>query len=73
MKRSVAKLPLVGLIRSVLVCFISLNTSCIFFIHRIIQNILLTYYGLFCDSKCLGCIYVQRESKTSDFKGVSGA
>ncbi|CAA0831579.1 Lysophospholipid acyltransferase LPEAT1 [Striga hermonthica] len=36
-KRSVAKLPLVGLI-----------------------------------SKCLGCIYVQRESKSSDFKGVSG-
>ncbi|AES82037.1 lysophospholipid acyltransferase LPEAT1 isoform X1 [Medicago truncatula] len=35
-KRSVAKLPLVGLI-----------------------------------SKCLGCIYVQRESKASDFKGVS--
>ncbi|KAJ1419723.1 Phospholipid/glycerol acyltransferase [Sesbania bispinosa] len=35
-KRSVAKLPLVGLI-----------------------------------SKCLGCIYVQRESKSSDFKGVS--
>ncbi|KAJ3696361.1 hypothetical protein LUZ61_000066 [Rhynchospora tenuis] len=24
-------------------------------------------------SKCLGCIYVQRESKTSDSKGVSGA
>ncbi|KAL1817839.1 lysophospholipid acyltransferase LPEAT1 isoform X2 [Daucus carota subsp. sativus] len=23
-------------------------------------------------SKCLGCIYVQRESKSSDFKGVSG-
>lgn len=23
-------------------------------------------------SKCLGCIFVQRESKTSDFKGVSG-
>ncbi|GMP45062.1 hypothetical protein CsSME_00013729 [Camellia sinensis var. sinensis] len=37
LKRSVAKLPLVGLI-----------------------------------SKCLGCIYVQRESKSSDFKGVSG-
>ncbi|XP_059638377.1 lysophospholipid acyltransferase LPEAT1 isoform X2 [Cornus florida] len=36
-KRSVAKLPLVGLI-----------------------------------SKCLGCVYVQRESKASDFKGVSG-
>ncbi|KAL2471757.1 Lysophospholipid acyltransferase LPEAT1 [Abeliophyllum distichum] len=36
-KRSVAKLPLIGLI-----------------------------------SKCLGCIYVQRESKSSDFKGVSG-
>ncbi|CAK9178548.1 unnamed protein product [Ilex paraguariensis] len=36
-KRSVAKLPLVGLI-----------------------------------SKCLGCVYVQRESKSSDFKGVSG-
>ncbi|KAL3639220.1 hypothetical protein CASFOL_017127 [Castilleja foliolosa] len=36
-KRSVAKLPLVGLI-----------------------------------SKCLGCIYVQRESKSSGFKGVSG-
>eukprot|EP00252_Welwitschia_mirabilis_P019784 TRINITY_DN467_c0_g1_i1.p1 TRINITY_DN467_c0_g1~~TRINITY_DN467_c0_g1_i1.p1 ORF type:complete len:421 (-),score=57.46 TRINITY_DN467_c0_g1_i1:537-1799(-) len=36
-KRSVAKIPLVGLI-----------------------------------SKCLGCVYVQRESKTSDFKGVSG-
>ncbi|XP_020108342.1 lysophospholipid acyltransferase LPEAT1 isoform X2 [Ananas comosus] len=36
-KRSVARLPLVGLI-----------------------------------SKCLGCVYVQRESKTSDFKGVSG-
>ncbi|XP_040996562.1 lysophospholipid acyltransferase LPEAT1-like isoform X2 [Juglans microcarpa x Juglans regia] len=37
-KRSVGKLPLVGLI-----------------------------------SKCLGCVYVQRESKSSDFKGVSGA
>uniref|UniRef100_A0A7N1A5F6 Phospholipid/glycerol acyltransferase domain-containing protein n=1 Tax=Kalanchoe fedtschenkoi TaxID=63787 RepID=A0A7N1A5F6_KALFE len=36
-KRSVAKLPLVGLI-----------------------------------SKCLGCVFVQRESKSSDFKGVSG-
>ncbi|KAK9165593.1 hypothetical protein Scep_000784 [Stephania cephalantha] len=36
-KRSVAKIPLVGLI-----------------------------------SKCLGCVYVQRESKTSDFKGVAG-
>ncbi|GMH03384.1 hypothetical protein Nepgr_005223 [Nepenthes gracilis] len=36
-KRSVAKLPMVGLI-----------------------------------SKCLGCVYVQRESKSSDFKGVSG-
>lgn len=36
-KRSVAKLPLVGLI-----------------------------------SKCLGCVYVQRESKSSDAKGVSG-
>ncbi|KAG0500052.1 hypothetical protein HPP92_000124 [Vanilla planifolia] len=36
-KRSVAKLPLVGII-----------------------------------SKCLGCVYVQRESKSSDFKGVSG-
>lgn len=36
-KRSVAKLPLVGLI-----------------------------------SKCLGCVYVQRESKSSEFKGVSG-
>ncbi|GJR85173.1 lysophospholipid acyltransferase LPEAT1 isoform X1 [Tanacetum coccineum] len=36
-KRSVGKLPLVGLI-----------------------------------SKCLGCVYVQRESKSPDFKGVSG-
>ncbi|XP_042418974.1 lysophospholipid acyltransferase LPEAT1-like [Zingiber officinale] len=36
-KRSVAQLPLVGLI-----------------------------------SKCLGCVYVQRESKSSNFKGVSG-
>ncbi|OVA18662.1 Phospholipid/glycerol acyltransferase [Macleaya cordata] len=36
-KRSVAKLPLVGLI-----------------------------------SKCLGCVYVQRESKSAEFKGVSG-
>lgn len=36
-KRSVARLPLVGLI-----------------------------------SKCLGCVYVQRESKSSEFKGVSG-
>uniref|UniRef100_A0A2P2JBI7 Lysophospholipid acyltransferase LPEAT1 isoform X3 n=1 Tax=Rhizophora mucronata TaxID=61149 RepID=A0A2P2JBI7_RHIMU len=36
-KRSVAKLPLVGLI-----------------------------------SKCMGCVYVQRESKSSDFKGISG-
>ncbi|XP_044475848.1 lysophospholipid acyltransferase LPEAT1-like isoform X2 [Mangifera indica] len=36
-QRSVAKLPLIGLI-----------------------------------SKCLGCVYVQRESKSSDFKGVSG-
>ena len=24
------------------------------------------------DSKCLGCVYVQRESKSSDFKGVAG-
>ncbi|XP_031736593.1 lysophospholipid acyltransferase LPEAT1 isoform X2 [Cucumis sativus] len=37
LKRSVAKLPLVGII-----------------------------------SKCLGCVYVQRESKTSESKGVSG-
>ncbi|XVE69928.1 hypothetical protein DITRI_Ditri10aG0030900 [Diplodiscus trichospermus] len=37
-KRSVAKLPLIGLI-----------------------------------SKCLGCVFVQRESKSSDFKGVAGA
>ncbi|CAL1396285.1 unnamed protein product [Linum trigynum] len=36
-KRSVGKLPLVGLI-----------------------------------SKCLGCVFVQRESKSSDFKGVAG-
>ncbi|KAG9441941.1 hypothetical protein H6P81_017795 [Aristolochia fimbriata] len=36
-KRSVARLPLVGLM-----------------------------------SKCLGCVFVQRESRTSDFKGVSG-
>ncbi|XP_039061709.1 lysophospholipid acyltransferase LPEAT1-like [Hibiscus syriacus] len=36
-KRSVAKIPFVGLI-----------------------------------SKCLGCVYVQRESKSSDFKGVAG-
>ncbi|XP_065848094.1 lysophospholipid acyltransferase LPEAT1 isoform X2 [Euphorbia lathyris] len=36
-KRSVGKLPLIGLI-----------------------------------SKCLGCVYVQRESKSSDFKGVAG-
>ncbi|XP_021745315.1 lysophospholipid acyltransferase LPEAT1-like isoform X2 [Chenopodium quinoa] len=36
-KRSVGKLPLVGLI-----------------------------------SKCLGCVYVQREDRSSDFKGVSG-
>ncbi|KAJ6849052.1 putative lysophospholipid acyltransferase LPEAT1 isoform X1 [Iris pallida] len=36
-KRSVAKLPFVGLI-----------------------------------SKCLGCVYVQRESKSSEFKGISG-
>ncbi|XP_037495302.1 lysophospholipid acyltransferase LPEAT1 isoform X2 [Jatropha curcas] len=36
-KRSVAKLPLIGLI-----------------------------------SKCLGCVFVQRESKSSDFKGVAG-
>ncbi|OMO87623.1 Phospholipid/glycerol acyltransferase [Corchorus capsularis] len=36
-KRSVAKIPLIGLI-----------------------------------SKCLGCVYVQRESKSSDFKGVAG-
>jgi lysophosphatidylcholine acyltransferase/lyso-PAF acetyltransferase len=36
-KRSVGKLPLVGLI-----------------------------------SKCLGCVYVQREAKSPDFKGVSG-
>ncbi|KAL9265366.1 Lysophospholipid acyltransferase LPEAT1-like protein [Drosera capensis] len=36
-KRSVAKLPLVGII-----------------------------------SKCLGCVFVQRESKSSDFRGVSG-
>ncbi|XWS24330.1 hypothetical protein CRYUN_Cryun28dG0092200 [Craigia yunnanensis] len=36
-KRSVAKIPLIGLI-----------------------------------SKCLGCVFVQRESKSSDFKGVAG-
>lgn len=71
MKRSVAKLPLLGLIRSVLLCFICFSTN--HNIRRIVQSILLTYYGLFCDSKCLGCIFVQRESKTSDFKGVSGA
>lgn len=40
---------------------------------RTIHNPVLTYYGMFCGSKCLGCIYVQRESKSSDFKGVSGA
>lgn len=28
---------------------------------------------LFFGSKCLGCVYVQRESKSSDFKGVSGS
>ncbi|GJM88351.1 hypothetical protein PR202_ga04405 [Eleusine coracana subsp. coracana] len=48
-KRSVARLPLVGLIRKFTWC-----------------------YTIIC-SKCLGCIFVQRESKTSDFKGVSGA
>ncbi|XP_043713187.1 lysophospholipid acyltransferase LPEAT1-like isoform X3 [Telopea speciosissima] len=30
----------------------------------------LPFIGLM--SKCLGCVYVQRESKSSDFKGVSG-
>ncbi|KAE8700713.1 Lysophospholipid acyltransferase LPEAT1 [Hibiscus syriacus] len=28
--------------------------------------------GRFLSSKCLGCVYVQRESKSSDFKGVAG-
>ncbi|KAL8230860.1 hypothetical protein R6Q57_000638 [Mikania cordata] len=31
-----------------------------------------TSFTLLFTSKCLGCIYVQRESKSSDFKGVSG-
>ena len=31
------------------------------------------FWYVSCDSKCLGCVYVQRESKSSDFKGVSGA
>ncbi|XP_042519012.1 lysophospholipid acyltransferase LPEAT1-like isoform X3 [Macadamia integrifolia] len=30
----------------------------------------LPFVGLM--SKCMGCVYVQRESKSSDFKGVSG-
>jgi hypothetical protein len=30
------------------------------------------YYDFFLVSKCLGCVYVQRESRSSDFKGVSG-
>lgn len=47
MKRSVGKIPLVGLIRSVSLCLICLNMSYIFFISMIIQNVLLTYYGLF--------------------------
>ncbi|RRT78864.1 hypothetical protein B296_00001677 [Ensete ventricosum] len=51
MKRSVAKLPLVGLISE-------LDDDGF-------------VIALIC-SKCLGCVYVQRESKSSDFKGVSG-
>ncbi|KAL8141155.1 hypothetical protein V2J09_007176 [Rumex salicifolius] len=47
-KKSVSKLPLVGLI--------SFTKS----------NIPVLY------SKCLGCVYVQREYKSSDFLGVSG-
>ncbi|KAJ6812600.1 lysophospholipid acyltransferase LPEAT1 [Iris pallida] len=46
-KRSVAKLPLVGIISY-------------------------QYVTAFICSKCLGCVYVQRESKSSEFKGVSG-
>ena len=30
------------------------------------------FFMLVFHSKCLGCVYVQRESKSSDFKGVSG-
>ncbi|KAG8493657.1 hypothetical protein CXB51_011014 [Gossypium anomalum] len=70
-KRSVANIPLVGLIR--IVYFNLLNLS-----HGLMQNPFQfgCHYRLFVlyqtDNKCLGCVYVQRESKSSDFKGVSG-
>lgn len=34
--------------------------------------IVFNFFFFFFFSKCLGCVYVQRESKSSDFKGVSG-
>lgn len=57
-----------------MICCILHDSMCtIFSLEGIFVNLALMYCDIFCDSKCLGCIYVQRESKSSDFKGVSGA
>jgi len=82
LKRSVGKLPLVGLIRLVLndlskflkqSLYLITTSKCPCFCYSFVAFIsnlyLLSYLS---DSKCLGCVYVQREAKSPDFKGVSG-
>ena len=67
-KRSVARLPLVGLIRFA----IFYKSVCLLFSTKVPSLKLCMDYLFDVCSKCLGCIYVQREDKTSGFKGVSG-
>lgn len=45
----------------------------LFNIRDYLESSAYIFWCVCCDSKCLGCVYVQRESKSSDFKGVSGA
>jgi len=54
--------------------FISINVHYPAFISRLFRILCLHMMLCFtsCNSKCLGCVLVQRESKSSDFKGVSG-
>lgn len=56
------------------VTFYLLKYSVPFFISRLFRILCLHMIVCCasCNSKCLGCVLVQRESKSSDFKGVSG-
>ncbi|KAL2894621.1 Lysophospholipid acyltransferase LPEAT1 [Bienertia sinuspersici] len=65
-KRSVGKLPLIGLMR---LRKIGRAQRCLKGVHL---RPSLRRCALVAFSKCLGCVYVQREDKSSDFKGVSG-